>query len=161
MTELYKIANQYASLANDDSFTPEMIKDTLEAIEGEFEEKAEQLLAIVKNSLAESEMLKAEAKKLNDRSKSALNRVESIKAYLAESMATMDKKSISAGVHNLTIRKGSQSVQVDNLDDIPSDYVDYETVIKPDKNLIKEKLKLGEKIGGVSLVTGKPSVLIK
>lgn len=161
MSKLYEIANQYAELANNDEFTPEMIADTLDGIEGEFEAKAEQVLAIIKNSLAEAEMLKAEVKKLNERAKSAANRADNLKAYLADSMATMDKTKINAGIHTLSIRKGVQSVQIDNAESIPIDYVEYETTIKPDKNLIKEKLKLGEVIAGVSLVTGKPTVLIK
>ena len=160
MSKLYEIANEYAELANSE-MDAEMIADTLEGIQGEFEDKAEQVLAIIKNELALEEMLKAEAKSLTERAKASANKVANLKAYLAESMQTMDKKKINAGVHSLTVRKGVQSVNILDLESLPIDFVDYQTVIKPDKNLIKEKLKLGEKIEGAELVTGKSSLLIK
>lgn len=160
MVKLYEIANDYAELSNSD-LDPEIIADTLEGIEGEFETKVEQLLAIIKNQQSLEVALKAEAKSLQDRAKAAANKVSNIKNYLAESMMTMEKKSITAGVHSLLIRKGSQSVNIEDLAQLPPEFVDYETMIKPDKNLIKEKLKLGDKIEGASLVTGKSSVIIK
>lgn len=62
MTALYKIANEYAELANDENFTPEMIADTIEGIEGELTDKLEQLLAIMKNNSGMADILKAEAR---------------------------------------------------------------------------------------------------
>lgn len=161
MTKLYEIANQYAELSNSDEFTPDMIADTLEAIDGEFEDKAGQLLAIIKNSLAEAEMLKSESRRLSERAAKSINIANNIKSYLAESMHTMEKKKISSGVHTLTLRKGSQSVKINNPDMVPSEFVEYETSVKVNKNLIKEKLKLGQKVEGASLETGKPSIIIK
>lgn len=160
MSKLYEIANEYAELANSE-MDAEMIADTLEGIQGEFEGKAEQLLAIIKNEQALEAALKAEAKNLNNRAKSCANKVSSIKSYLIESMNTMDKKSLNAGVHKITVRNGVQSVNVLDLEKIPHEFVEYETTIKPDKNLIKEKLKLGESVDGVELVTGNQSLLIK
>ena len=160
MTALYKIANEYAVLSNSD-MDAEMIADTLEGIQGEFEDKAEQLLAIIKNSQSLEAALKAEAKALTDRAKAEANRVNGIKAYMASSMETMEIKKLNAGVHTISTRKGSQSVNVVDLEAIPVDYVEYKTTIAPDKNLIKEKPKAGEKIDGVELVTGKSSLIIK
>lgn len=160
MTALYEIANDYAKLANED-MDPEMIADTLEGIEGEFTDKMEQVLAVVKNELALANMLKAEAKNLQERAKACENRAENIKQYIISSMATMDKPKLNAGIHTLTVRKPVTSVKIDDADSLPADYIDYVTTVKPNKNLIKEKLKLGESIEGASLVLGKPSLIIK
>lgn len=160
MSKLYEIANEYAELVNSD-MDAEMIADTLDGIKGEFEDKAENLLAIIKNELALSEMLKVEAKKLTERANACANRANNIKAYMAESLQTMDLKKLNAGVHTISLRKGVQSVQIDDLEKLPPEFVEYVTDIKPDKNLIKEKLKLGQKIDGVTLVTGKSSIIIK
>lgn len=158
--KLYEIANDYAELANSD-MDPEMVADTLEGIQGTFEDKAEQIMAIIKNEQALEEKLKQEAKNLTDRAKSSANRVNSLKAYLASSLETMELKSVTAGVHKLSTRKGSQSVQIDDVDSLPVEFVEYVTTTKPDKNLIKEKLKLGEKVEGATMVTGKPTLMIK
>lgn len=160
MSKLYEIANEYAELANSD-MDAEMIADTLDGIKGEFEDKAEQILAIIKNEQALESSLKAEAKSLTDRAKACSNRVVNLKNYLSESMQTMEIKKLNAGIHSLSIRKGVQSVNITDLEKLPSDYVEYETMIKADKNLIKEKLKLGESIEGAELVTGKSTVIIK
>jgi uncharacterized coiled-coil DUF342 family protein len=160
MTALYEIANEYAKLANED-MDPEMIADTLEGIEGEFTDKIEQVLAVAKNELALAEMLKAEAKNLAERAKACQNRADNIKQYIISSMQTMDKTKLNAGIHTITVRKPVQSVQIDDVDSLPAEFVEYQTTAKPDKNLIKEKLKLGEEISGASLVLGKPSLLIK
>lgn len=160
MTALYEIANDYAKLANED-MDPEMIADTLEGIEGEFTDKMEQVLAVVKNELALAEMLKAEAKNLAERAKACENRAGNIKQYIISSMTTMDKSKLNAGVHTITVRKPVASVQIDDVDSLPVYFVEYQTTAKPNKNLIKEKLKLGESIEGASLVLGKPSLIIK
>lgn len=158
--KLYEIANDYAELANSD-MEPEMVADTLEGIQGTFEDKAEQIMAIIKNEQALEDKLKQEAKNLTDRAKSSANRVNNLKAYLASSLETMELKSVTAGVHKLSTRKGSQSVQIDDVDSLPVEFVEYVTTTKPDKNLIKEKLKLGEKVEGATMVTGKPTLMIK
>lgn len=160
MSKLYEIANEYAELVNSD-MDAEMIADTLDGIKGEFEDKAENLLAIIKNELALSEMLKAEAKNLTERARACANRAEGIKSYMAESLQTMELKKLNAGVHTISLRKGVQSVQIDDLEKLPPEFVEYVTDIKPDKNLIKERLKLGDSIDGATLVTGKSSLIIK
>lgn len=160
MGKLYEIANDYAKLMSED-MDPEMIADTIEGIEGEFEDKLEQMLGLIKNEKAYSEALKAESKALADRSKATENRVTKIQQYIIKCMQTMEKSKLTAGVHSLTVRKPSVSVFIDDADKLPVDLVEYETTVKPDKNAIKIKLKAGEEIPGAHLKTGKPSLLIK
>lgn len=160
MEALYKISNEYASLMNED-MDPEMIADTLEGIEGEFEAKVEQLLAVVKNQQAYAEALKNESVKLSERSKDATNKADSIKQYIIKCMAQIEKKSITAGIQSLTVRKPSVSVEIEDSNQIPVEYVEYETVAKVDKNAIKLLLKSGKEVPGASLKTGKPSLIIK
>lgn len=160
MEPLYKIAGAYADLMSE-GFDLEMIADTLEGIEGEFESKVEQLLSVIKNKQYHSAMLKAESDKLAERAKHADNEVERIKAYISECMGKLEKKTINAGLHSITVRVGSKSVEVENVDLIPDEFVTYDTVSKVDKNEIKKRLNSGEVIAGVTLKTGKSSLIIK
>lgn len=160
MAALYKIANEYNALCNED-MDPELISDTLEGIEGEFTDKVEQILAVIKNEQSLAAALKAESKALSDRAKATENRIESMKRYIATSMLSADMKKLNAGIHAITIRKPSASLQIDNADLVPVDFKEYETVVKINKNAIKSELKLGKEIEGVSLVLGKPSLIIK
>lgn len=158
--KLYEIANDYAALANSD-MDAETIADTLEGIQGSFEDKAEQIMSVIKNEQALEEALKAEAKNLTTRATASANKVKNLKGYLASSINTMELKSVTAGVHKLSTRKGSQSVEIVDVDMLPADFVEYVTTTKADKNLIKEKLKLGETVEGAKMVTGKPTLMIK
>ncbi|EPB7497017.1 siphovirus Gp157 family protein [Klebsiella aerogenes] len=160
MSKLYEIANDYAKLM-DESLDPELISDTLEGMEGELADKIEQLLAICKNETGYAERLKEEARSLNDRASSILNKVENIQSYIANSLITAGKKKLRAGLHQVTIRSPSESVEILDSSSIPAEFVEFETTIKADKLAIKHQLKAGISIPGVQLKIGKPSLIIK
>ncbi|MXF49652.1 hypothetical protein GR294_24480 [Raoultella sp. Lac2] len=160
MSKLYEISNDYAKLM-DEGLEPELIADTLEGMEGELTDKVEQLLAICKNETGYAERLKEEAKSLNDRASATLNRVERIKEYISRSLTTAGIKKIRAGIHQVTIREPSESVEIVDSSALPAKFVEYETTIKPDKMAIKHELKAGHQIPGAQLKIGKPSLLIK
>lgn len=160
MTQLYAIANDYASLTAQD-LDPEFIADTLEGIQGEFEDKIEQLLAIIKNEAAYAEMLKEESKNLAERAKVSENKVASIKAYIATSMDTAGKKSMRAGLHSVTVRSPSKTVEIVDESKVPIEYFEFVTSKKFDLSAIKHQLKAEKLVPGAELKIGKPSLLIK
>lgn len=160
MRKLYEIANQYAELENS-GLEPEFIADTLEGIHGEFEDKVESVLKLIKNEQAYADALKAEAKSFSERAKLSENKVESLKAYLVSSIEVAGLKSVRAGMMSVSLRAPSKSVEVTDVNKIPVDYVEFDTVIKPDKLAIKKLLEAGQEVPGCELKTGKPSLLIK
>lgn len=160
MTALYQIANDFAKLSESD-MAPEMIADTLDGIGWELEEKVEQILAICKNESAYADALKEESKRLSDRAKAAENRVSSMKNYISSSLETAGKKSLKAGIHQVSIRAPSKSVEILDAGAIPPEFVEYDTVIKPDKLAIKKQIESGIDIPGAIIKTGKPSLIIK
>lgn len=160
MSKLYEIANDYARLMDSD-FEVDEIADTLEAIEGELTDKIEQLLAICKNETGYAERLKEEAKVLNERATVINNKVEHINSYIASSLEIMGMKKIRAGIHQVTIRAPSESVEITDAGALPPEYVEYETVIKADKLSIKHQLKAGKSIPGANIKIGKPTLIIK
>jgi hypothetical protein len=160
VSKLYEIANDYAKLLDED-LEPELIADTLEGMEGELKDKIEQLLAICKNETGYAERLKEEAKSFNERAAATLNRVERIQEYISLALSTAGLKKIRAGIHQVTIRSPSESVEIVDSSALPAKFVEYETTIKPDKLAIKHELKAGHQIPGAQLKIGKPSLLIK
>lgn len=160
MTQLYKIANEFAELANSDLPT-EMIADTLEGIEGEMEIKVEQCLAIIKNEMSYAAALRDEAGRFQERARQSEGRIDRLKTYISESLITTGKSTLKAGIHQVTVRSGVKSVEITNVDDIPVDFVEYQTTIKPDKMAIKKQIEAGIDVPGATLKTGKPSLVIK
>ena len=84
--KLYELTEQYEEVINllyDGETDEQTILDTLESIEGEIEDKADNYARIIKNLTAEAEMVKAEADRLNRRRKSLEDRA----GWLAEKYA--------------------------------------------------------------------------
>lgn len=160
MTKLYEVANDYARLMDSD-MEPGMIADTLEGIEGELTDKISQLLAVCKNLSALSDALKAESSSLSARAKTADNQIASIKEYIAKSLELAGKKKITAGLHQVSVRAPSKSVDITDAGALPAELVEYETTIKPDKLAIKHLLDAGKDVPGAQIKIGKPSLIIK
>lgn len=158
--QLYKIANDFKNLSEMDA-PYEQIVDALNDIEGAFEDKVEQMLAIIKNELAYADALKEEAKSLTERAKVAENKVDNLKRYILTSMATADKKTIKAGLQSVTYRSPSKVVEITSEDDIPVDFFEFVTSKKFDMKAIKASLKADKEVPGVALKDGKPSLIIK
>lgn len=160
MTALYHIANDFAKLT-DSGMEPEMIADTLDSIEWELEAKIEQILAVCKNESAYADALREESKRLAERARLSENRVARLKEYVARSLETAGKKSITAGIHEVTVREPSRSVEITDSVALPPQFVEYETTIKADKLAIKKFIEAGQEVPGAIIKVGKPSLIIK
>ena len=160
MTALYHIANDFAKLT-DSGMEPEMIADTLDSIEWELEAKVEQILAVCKNESAHADALREESKRLAERARLSENRVARLKEYIARSLETAGKKSITAGLHEVTVREPSRSVEITDSGALPPQFVEYETTIKADKLAIKKLIDAGQEVPGAIIKVGKPSLIIK
>ncbi|MBQ1239386.1 MAG: siphovirus Gp157 family protein, partial [Ruminococcus sp.] len=88
--------------------------DTLTAIEGEFDTKAENIAVYIKNMTAEVKALKAEEDALRLRRKAFEKSVERMKAYLLGSMHAVGKLKIDMPRARLNIRKNAESLVVEN-----------------------------------------------
>jgi len=160
MTALYHIANDFAKLT-DSGMEPEMIADTLDTIEWELEAKVEQILAVCKNESAHADALREESKRLAERARLSENRVARLKEYVARSLETAGKKSITAGLHEVTVREPSRSVEITDSGALPPQFVEYETTIKADKLAIKKLIDSGQEVPGAIIKVGRPSLIIK
>ena len=140
--------------------------DSLTALEGEFNEKAENVAVYIKNLTADINEMKAEEKRLKSRRVSAENQVERMKKYLINSMQAIGVKKISMPRARITLRLNAESVVIENEKAL----IDWamrhdETILKyqepePKKTDIKELLRMGEKIPFARLER-KESVTIK
>lgn len=88
--------------------------DTLTAIEGEFDTKAENIAVYIKNMTAEVKALKAEEDALRLRRKAFEKSVERMKAYLLGSMHAVGRFKIDMPRARLNIRKNAESLVVEN-----------------------------------------------
>ena len=142
--------------------------DTLEGIEEEFGDKAENILVFVKNLTAEVEEMKSEKSKLTARISAKEKQAERLKDYVVKCMDDIGVKKIDGIRAACSLRNNAESVEVTN--DIEfinwaqandrDDLLKYELpTIK--KTPLKKELQQGAKgIPGVRL-TRTRSLIIK
>lgn len=163
--KLHEIAKEYREVAaladSDDEGMAQAVLDTLEAVGGEFEQKAQALVRITLNRQSDIDALDNEIKRLQARKQAILNAEASFKEYLRTNMEATGIKKITCPLFSITLSQGREVVVVDDERSIPDDYMRVKTELAPDKKAIIAKLKAGEEVPGTHLERGKGSILIK
>jgi hypothetical protein len=165
--KLYELANDYIALLlaiDEEDIPEEAITDTLEAIKGDVEVKADNIACMLKNLLAESEAIRAEEIRLAERRRAKEKAYDRLKEYLSNVLQQMDITKVETARNKITFRK-SESVELneeafikwasENRDDLLT-YAEP----KANKTEIKKALKDGAEIVGAQLVT-KQNINIK
>ena len=151
------------------AFREEMLQgwfDTLDGMEAEIQEKAENLALFIKNLKFEADGIEAEKKKLDERLKSKRAAVERMTKYLMRCMETAKLTKIESARALISIRNNPESVVIadeksliewakKNADDLLK-YKEPEI----SKTAVKQRIKAGTKVPYASLARGK-SVTIK
>jgi hypothetical protein len=156
--KLYDLTNEYLALLDaidNDEIPEEAIADTLEAITGEIESKADSIACLLKNLDADILAIKAEESRLAERRKAKEKSYERIKEYLSSTLQIAGLDKIETARNKISFRK-SESVEVDEASFIlwaQKNRDDLLTYVAPkvNKTEIKKALKNGEEIIGAEL----------
>ena len=165
--KLYEITDQHKELeklAEDGDIDAQTIADTMEGIEGEFNDKAISLIHVTNIMTGDVDILDGEIKRLKARMDSIKNKQNSMREYLRFNMENSGITKITCPLFTITLAKGRDVVVVDDEDAIPTDYVEIDTVIKVDKKSLLKALKAlpeGEKMEGCHITKSKSSLWIK
>lgn len=132
--------------------------DTLSGIEEEFEVKAENIGAYIKELTAAAKYLKAEEEALSKRRKAKEKQAEWLKKYLLESMQAIGRTKIDRPMAVLSIRTNPESVRFDDENAFitlcqrngSDDYLRYKAP-EINRSAVKEALQHGEKVEGAYL----------
>lgn len=126
--------------------------DTLEGIEGEFEQKAADIAVYIKGVEGEIKILQAEKKSLDARINQRKNSIERLKKYLVANMQSIGRSKIDVPAAVLSLRKNAPSLVVDDeMSFIYWAQEHHDELLKysmPDikKKETKDLVKAGEKI---------------
>lgn len=163
MTKLREISEQYLGLlemAKTENLPAEAIQDTLEAIEGSFEEKAKRVVAVIQSIDDDVSVIDAEIDRLNAIKKVRINRTNAIREYLRHNMESCGISKIECPLFSITLAKGRDVVVVDNEDELPDEYITVKTSTEPDKKALLQALKSGD-VPGAHLEKSKSALRIK
>lgn len=138
-----------------DSDQQEADKETYEDVMGylkeELQNKSTNILKYIRNLELEAISVKTEIERLEDVKKNRENKVKSLKGYLKNVLMLLDKKKIETELGNYNLRKSSK-VEIIDMSKIPEECLRIKQEVLPDKMLIAQKMKNGEKIVGAVIV---------
>ena len=147
MSTMYELTADYLAvlaMATDGETPPDAIADTLEAIGGEIEIKAENSAIIMQELKAEAEKINAEIKRLISRKKALETNADAIKDRIYNAMKTTGKEKFKTTLFSFSIAKNPVKLVIDNADKIPKKYLIPQPA-KIDNETLKEELKAGKK----------------
>ena len=152
---LYKVANDYKQALDELSgldIDEQTLKDTLEGLAGDVEQKAVNVAAFIKNLEAECLAIKNARDELNEKLISKQLKIESIKRYLLTTLKDCGIKKVSSELFSISIRRTANVVDITDESLIPHDYYKELVISKPNKSLIRRALTEGYAVGGCKLI---------
>ena len=105
--EITELFMRFANMVEAGEIEEDAIADTLESIEGELEEKADNIACLIKSWQAEAEAIKAEEKALAERRKVKENQINNLKNYISNTMLTLGKTKIETSRNLISFRKST------------------------------------------------------
>lgn len=140
MAKLYEIKNELNELllmADEQGLSLDDIKDTMDGIEFEFEEKADSTAKMIKTLIADADAVKAEKDRLAKRETALRNSADNLKKYLETMMLEVKKKKFKTTLFSFNIQKNAPNVKVGVDELLPKKYL----IPQPDKVDKKQLLK--------------------
>lgn len=144
----------------------EAISDTLEALDGEFDEKADDTACYVKQLLSDAQAIKEEAANLNERATAKAHKADRLMDYLYQQFIARGKDKLETTRNVLKIRKNPPTVQIDDEAAFigwaqTNKKINLLTIHDPtvNKTAVKNALKAGEEIQHAQLVSGEKLTL--
>lgn len=164
MSTLYELTEEWQQLIammEDPDVDPQLIKDTLEGLSGEIEEKGDNYAKVIKMYEGDIATIDAEIKRLTALKQARQKNIERMKESLKNAMAAIGKVKFKTSLFNFGIRKNPAKMIVDDATKVPAYYwVVPEPKPEINKALLKEDLKKGKAIEGAHLEQGE-SLTIK
>lgn len=161
MTEkFYELADKYKELSEREDLDPEVLHDTLDAINDALEDKADNIAAWIDDLTSAAKRKKAKAKEWNDSAKADLKKADSLKQYLIQELTHAGKKKMETDRFLLSTRKNNLSTVIDDATLIPDTFKTTKVTESIDKTAIKDAIKLGKDVPGAHLQASQ-SITIK
>ncbi|MDR2656433.1 MAG: siphovirus Gp157 family protein [Oscillospiraceae bacterium] len=155
MATLYEITGIYKRLEQalyDPEYTEygEALYETLAAVDGEFESKAEGYAKILRHLQADGAALREEETRMAERRHALEARAAKLKETLQAAMETVGATKFKTPLFSFNIQNNPPSVDILDMRRIPAEYL----VIRepePDKQKIKAAINAGQNVPGAAL----------
>lgn len=153
MGRLYDITNDFVKvqeMIESGEYDEAALKDTLESLEFDLEEKAENYAKIMKNLEADIAGLKLEEERLENKRKSLENKIEYLKKNLENAMITAKHLKFKTPLFSFNVQNNAPSLDIETEENIPKEFY-KEQAPKLDRVALLKHIKEGTEIEGVSI----------
>lgn len=151
---LYELTDNYMQLlmmAEDPDVDPETLADTMAAIDGEIEDKADGFARVMKELEARETAMKTEVDRLNAHRLTIANNIKCMKLSLQTAMQATGKTRFKTALFSFGIQKNPPAVVLDVAEtELPEEYLIPQPP-KVNKTKIKDDLKAGKTVEGARL----------
>lgn len=162
---LYNITNRFIEIMNkaqEGELSEEEYNELGQELAKELQNKSSNIIGYIRNSELLIEAMKTEEKRIADLRKIGENKISKFKEYVKENMEKLDIKEIATELGKLSIAKNPMSIEIENEDEIPTEFKEEITTIKIDKTKIKNHFKeTGEIVKGTRIVDNKTNLRVK
>lgn len=161
---LYQLSTTYLQaldfLTDPDADVPmQTITDTMEALNGELEDKAVNVAKFIRNMEATAEAIKTAESEMAKRRKALENRVSWLKGYIKQNMESTGVSKIECAYFKLSIAKNPAALDLFDETAIPEEFKRTETVTVIDKAAIKTAISSGLEVTGARITNGTRLVI--
>ena len=144
----------------------DVLKDTLEAVHGEYEFKLESYCKVIKNLEADIVGIKAEVDRLSGKRKVLENNIDRLKKAMFESMKATNTPKVKGQLFTVAIQKNGGVIPINydkNDKNITANLPDHlvNIVKTPNLEAIRELLEAGKVVDGFTLGERGESLRIK
>lgn len=162
---LYNITNKFVELmdkAQEGELTEEEYNQLGEELAIQLQQKGSNIIGYTKNIELTINAMKEEEKRIADDRKSLESKLDKFKQYVKENMEKLGITKMDTELGTLSIAKNPLSVEIENEDEVPTEFKQEIVTVKIDKTKIKNNFKeTGEIPEGVNIITTNTSLRIK
>lgn len=162
MSTLFELQNEFQELYNmmtDPDVDEEVLKDTLEAVMGEFEVKAEGCVYFMKRLEMERDKAKDVANDLLAKAKARDNALNRMKEMIQKTMESAQVTKVDAGAFTVSIQKNGGKLPLIITGEVPDGC--KRIILEDDKDLIRKRLETGEELDFAHLGERGSHIVIK
>lgn len=153
LPRLYEIVGQFKQLellAATEDLPADLIRDTLEGLQGDLQVKATNVAKFVLGLEADAKAMEEAAEAIRQRGERRKRRAESIRAYMLFQLQQAGITKVECPEFTMSVRKNPEAVQILDPLQVPLEYMvtPEPPPPRPDKTAIKTALKEGKEIFG-------------
>ena len=153
MNILYDLTDKLTSLqrlAESGNADPQAIADTMEMVEGDFEDKAVGYVKVYKSIDADVKEIDAEIKRLQERRSSFNNNANTIKQRLVQAMVETGHEHIKTPLFTIYTRRTVSVQAPEDPNKLPPEFI--KTTLMVNKSDLKKALQAGREVPNARLV---------